>query len=98
MKDGDERSIALNEAFRAALFLTGSVGIAEAAVLEGVALVEGRSTELLAESVKAAIRRTAAARLLGNSVPMENLPPELQRIFLLSPIHRCCFVLRVCFA
>lgn len=95
MKDRDEVSIALNEAFRAALFLTGSVEIAEAAVLEGVALFDGRSTELLAESVKAAMRRTPG--LSGNSRPLENLPPELKRIFLLGPIHRCCFVLRVLF-
>jgi hypothetical protein len=95
MKDRDEMSIALNEAFRAALFLTGSVEIAEAAVLEGVALFEGSSIQLLTESVKAAMSRTPG--LSGNSRPPENLPPELKRIFLLGSIHRCCFVLRVLF-
>jgi hypothetical protein len=86
-----EVSKALDGAFRAALMLTGSMQAAEHAVFNGIAATECYSAEddaLLLETVKAAIQRRPDSL-------HESLPLELRRLFLLTPISRDCFVLRI---
>ena len=93
---GDEHNT-LDEAFREAFMLTGSVEIAETAVLDGIAALEpihAADGALIFESIKSAVQRRA-------SFPYQrvrtfaHLPIELRRLFLLAPISRDCFVLRV---
>jgi hypothetical protein len=75
--------------------LTGSTEIAENAVLDGIAAFEfGYIVDdvLLVETVKSAIHRRAA--FSGQSAKA-HLPLELRRLFLLAPISRDCFILRV---
>lgn len=92
-----EVSKVLSEAFTAALLLTGSTEIAEGAVLDGIEALDfgDRGDEiLLVEAVRSAIRRRAdfpsqSERLLSY------LSWELQRLILLPPTARDCFVLRV---
>jgi hypothetical protein len=88
---------ALDKAFRAALLLTGSTAAAEIAVLEGIAALDAdhiSGGSLLLETVKSATERHA-------DIPDEFredfsiLPLELQRVLLLAPNLRHCFVLRV---
>jgi DNA-directed RNA polymerase specialized sigma24 family protein len=90
-------SKALNEAFRAASLLTGSTEVAENAVLDGIAASEfGNIVDdvLILEATKSAIQRRAD--FPGQSEQaLSHLPLELQRLFLLAPICRDCFVLRV---
>jgi hypothetical protein len=89
-----EASKTLDEAFRAALLLMGSTEAAENAVLDGIAALEfGYLVDdvLLVETVKSAIQRRAD--FPGQSE--QALPLELRRLFLLAPISRDCFVLRV---
>ena len=87
----------LNEAFRAAAMLTGSTDVAESAVLDGIAASESGNVVddvLLLETVKSAIQRRAD--FTGQSEQaLSHLPRELQRLFLLGPNSRDCFVLRV---
>jgi hypothetical protein len=93
-------SSSLNEAFRAALLLTGNnVDAAEAAVLDGITALgpdivcrDSRDT-LLEETAKSSIQRRAG--FLERSESTSLLPLELQRLFLLDPICRQCFVLRI---
>ena len=92
-----EISKALDEAFRAALMLTGSTEVAENAVLDGIAASEfGHIVDdvLLVETVKSAIQRRADLPGQSKQAP-SHLPLELQRLFLLAPISRDAFVLRV---
>jgi hypothetical protein len=89
-----EASKAIDEAFRAALLVMGSTEAAENAVLDGIAALEfGYLVDdvLLVETVKSAIQRRAD--FPGQSE--QALPLELRRLFLLAPISRDCFVLRV---
>src|SRR6266853_5944215 len=92
-----EVSKALDGAFRAALMLTGSMQAAEHAVFNGIAATECYSAEddaLLLETVKAAIQRRPDS-LHESQEPPAHLPLELRRLFLLTPISRDCFVLRI---
>jgi hypothetical protein len=92
-----EASKALYEGFRAALLLTGSTEVAEKAVLDGIAALEFDylvDDVLLVETVKSAIQRRAD--FPSQSEPaLSKLPREIQRLFLLAPTSRDCFVLRV---
>ena len=93
----NEISKALDGAFRAAFMLTGSTQDAEHAVLDGIAAIEFDNAVgdvFLLETVKAAIqRRPESAR--RSQQPPSCLPLELRRLFLLAPISRDCFVLRI---
>jgi len=88
---------ALDEAFRAAFLLTGSIKVAENAVVDGIAALEFAhivDDVLLVETVKSAIQRRTD--FPGQSrQALSQLPLELQRLFLLAPISRDSFVLRV---
>jgi len=93
---GDEHK-ALDEAFRAAFMLTGNVEIAETAVLDGIAaleLIHAADEALIFESVKSAVQRRTSFRY-QRARTFAHLPIELRRLFLLAPISRDCFVLRV---
>jgi hypothetical protein len=93
----NEVSKALDEAFRAALMLTGSMQAAEHAVSNGIASTEwygAGDDAFLFETVKAAIRRRPDS-LTHSQPPPSHLPLELRRLFLLTPISRDCFVLRI---
>jgi hypothetical protein len=92
----NEASKALGEAFRAALLLTGSIELAQNAVLDGIAASEvGHIVDdILLETIDAAIQRRAAFLDQSAQAP-SHLPLELQRLFLLAPISRDSFVLRV---
>ena len=88
---------ALDKAFRAAWFFTSSTESAENAVLDGIAALDfGHLVDdvLLVETVKSAIRRRADLTSQSEQAP-SYLPWELQRLFLLAPIYRDSFVLRV---
>jgi len=90
---------ALDEAYRGAWFLTGSSEAAEYAVLDGIAAVDlGPIADdlLLVETVKSAMRRRADLASQSEEAS-SHLPWELQRLFLLAPISRDCFVFRVLF-
>jgi hypothetical protein len=92
-----EVSKALDEAFRAAFLLTGSTEVAENAVLDGIATLKfGNFADdvLLVETAKSAIQRSAQFPDQLDQAP-SHLPLELRRLFLLAPISRDCFVLRV---
>ena len=92
-----EVSKALDGAFHAALMLTGSTLAAEHAVLDGIAATEFDSVVddvLLLETVKAAIKRRPDSTHQSQQ-PSSCLPLELRRLFLLAPISRDCFVLRI---
>jgi hypothetical protein len=87
----------IDEAFRAAYLLSGSSEIAENAVLAGIAALDvtGVAVQtLIVESAKAAIRqRPRISRPWDRA--SSNLSRELQRLTLLEPGSRDCFVLRV---
>jgi hypothetical protein len=85
---------ALDMAFRTALLLTGATTTAEAAVMHGIRACECLSHRgLLIESVRSAILR----RTKGAATPdaIDVLPAELRRLFMLQPLLRDCFVLRI---
>ena len=93
----NEASKALDAAFRAAFMLTGSMQAAEHAVLNGIAATECYSAgddTFLFETVKVAIQRRPDS-LHQLQQPPAHLPLELRRLFLLTPISRDCFVLRI---
>jgi hypothetical protein len=97
MIDRNEISKALDGAFRAALMLTGSTLAAEHAVLDGIAATEFDSIVgdvFLLETVKAAIQRRSESPHQSEHPP-SYFPLELRRLFLLEPISRDCFVLRI---
>jgi len=90
-------SKALEEAFCAALLLTGSPEAAEYAVLGGITALElGHFADdvLLVETAKAAIQ--CRADFPAQSEPARlQYPRELQQLLLLALISRDCFILRV---
>jgi hypothetical protein len=97
MTGRDEVSRALDGAFRAALMLTGSTEAAEHAVLDGIAATEFDGVVgdvFLFETVNAAIQRRPDS-VHQPQEPTSCLPLELRRLFLLAPISRDCFVLRI---
>src|SRR5260370_36890775 len=86
---------ALHNVFWMALLFTGHLKAAEPAALDGIAALELErisGDSLLLATAKSAIRRRVeiAQQLEGLSI----LPLELQRLFLLAPNYRDCFVLR----
>ena len=90
----DTMPSALDIAFRTALLLAGTTKTAEAAVMDGIGDCEDLSHgSLLIEAVKSTIRR----RTKSTDAPaaLESLPPELRRLFVLQPLLRDCFVLRI---
>ena len=90
----DTMPSALDMAFRTALILTGAMKTAEAAVMQGIGACEDLSPRgLMIEAVRSAVRR----RTKSSDGPgeVECLPPELRRLFMLQPLPRHCFVLRV---
>jgi hypothetical protein len=87
----------LHDAFRAAFMLTGSIEVAETAVLDGIAASESihaADEVLICESVKFAIQRRASCSG-QRAQAFAHLPVELRRLFLLAPFSRDCFVLRM---
>jgi len=90
----DTTSSAVQTAFRTALLLAGVIKTAEAAVLDGIGACEDLSDHgLLIESVRSTIRQRT--RLVDAPDGLELLPPELRRVFMLQPLLRDCFVLRI---
>jgi hypothetical protein len=92
-----EISKALDGAFRAASMLTGSAEVAENAVLDGINASQFDDIVgdvLVVETVKSAVQRRADYPGQSEQAPSQ-LPFELRRLFLLAPISRDCFVLRV---
>jgi hypothetical protein len=84
----------LDTAFRTALLLGGSTKMAEAAVFDGIEYSKGVSqSSLVIETAKSVVRRCK------ESPPRldvyAQLPVELVRLFLLDPIVRYSFVLRI---
>jgi hypothetical protein len=85
---------ALDMAFRTALILTGAMKTAEAAVMQGIGACEDLSPRgLMIEAVRSAVRRRTKSS--DGPFEVECLPPELRRLFILQPLPRHCFVLRV---
>jgi len=86
---------ALDTAFSVALLLGGSTKMAEAAVFDAIESSEdvSQSSSLLIETAKSLVRRrkNAARRLDVCAL----LPFELGRLFLLDPMGRDSFVLRI---
>jgi len=90
----DTIPLALDMAFRTALLLTGSMKSAEAAVIHGISACEELSPHgLLTEAVRSAVRIQASSA--NGPYEVECLPPELRRLFMLQPLPRRCFVLRI---
>jgi hypothetical protein len=97
MIDRNEISKALDGAFHAASVLTVSTQAAEHAVLDGIAATEFDSViddAFLLETAKAAIQQRPDFPQ-QSPWPPSHLPVELQRLFLLAPISRDCFVLQI---
>jgi hypothetical protein len=89
-----DRVVALKMAFCTALLITGSTKAAEAAVIDGLDACEELSDcGLLIAVVKSAVRRHRKPEDAHESPAM--LPPELRRLFILQPLLRKCFVLRI---
>ena len=92
-------SEALEDAFRAAFLLTGSADSAENAVLNGIASLESTDDiekALLAKTVAYVLRQRAEFPN-GLEDALMLLPHELQRLVLLSPVSRDCFLVRMLF-
>ena len=90
----DTMPSALDVAFRMALLLTGDTRTAEAAVMDGIGVCEDLSPGgLLTEEIKSAVRRRTKSS--DSHYEIECLRPELRRLFMLQPLPRHCFVLRV---
>jgi hypothetical protein len=87
--------IHVRDAFLAALMLTGTIEGAEQGVSEAIATMGcGFSIdELLVATAKCAIQ--LRDKCLPEVEIPSSLPPELQRLFLLSSVGRDCFVLRM---
>jgi len=89
----------LDHAFRAALLLTGRADLAEDSVLDGIAALESIDDvedTLLTKTIASVIRRRADfPDQLEQALLL--LPPELQRLILLAPLSRDCFILRILF-
>ena len=85
---------ALDMAFRTALLLTDAMKTAEAAVMQGIGACEDLSPRgLMVEAVRSAVRRRTKSS--DGPCEVECLPPELRHLFMLQPLPRHCFVLRV---
>jgi DNA-directed RNA polymerase specialized sigma24 family protein len=85
---------ALDMAFRTALLLAGNTKTAEASVMDGISTCEDLSHRgLLIEAVRSTIRRRTKSADAPDA--LELLPPELRRLFMLQPLSRDCFVLRI---
>jgi len=86
----------VRDAFLAALMLTGTIEGAEQAVSDAIATsgCEGGVAELLVATAKCAMTQLQDECLRQAEIP-SNLPPELQRLFLLPWASRNCFVLRM---
>ena len=90
----DTMPSALDMAFRTALILTGAMKTAEAAVMQGIGACEDLSARgLMIDAVRSAVRRRTKSS--DGPSEIECLPPELRRLFMLQPLPRYCFVLRV---
>ena len=90
----DTMPSALDMAFRTALLLTADTRTAEAAVMRGIDASDDLSPGgLLIEAVRSAVR----LRTKSSDGPYEvhGLPDELRRLFMLRPLLRHCFVLRI---
>ncbi len=85
--------IDVRRAFLAALMLTGKAEAAEGAVSDAIATSGCEVNELLIATAKCA-NQLCNECLPGPEISF-SLPPELQRLFLLSSVGRKCFVLRV---
>ena len=85
---------ALDMAFRAALLLAGNTKTAEASVMDGICACEDLSHRgLVIEAVRSTLRRRTKSADASDA--LELLPPELRRLFMLQPLSRDCFVLRI---
>ena len=85
---------ALDIAFRTALLLTGDTRTAEMAVTRAIDACEALSPGgILIEAVRSAVRRRT--KLSNCPYEVDGLPVELQRLFMLQPLLRHCFVLRI---
>jgi hypothetical protein len=90
----DSISSAVDMAFRTALLLAGNTKTAETAVIVGIDTCEDLSHRgLLIEAVRSTIRRRTKSADAPDA--LELLPPELRRLFMLQPLSRDCFVLRI---
>ena len=90
----DSISIAVDVAFRTALLLAGNTKTAETAVMDGIDACEDLSHRgLLIEAVRSTIRRRTKSAQAPDALDL--LPPELRRLFMLQPLSRDCFVLRI---
>jgi len=97
MTDENEMSEALDEAFRAALLLTGSIEAAETAVSDGIAALEFDDTNspvLLMETVKSAIQFDVRSRYQRERA-ISTVPFELGRVIMLPAEPRRSFVMRI---
>ena len=85
---------ALDMAFRTALLLAGNTKTAEASVMDGIGACEDLSHRgLLIEAVRSTIRRRTKSADAPDALKL--LPAELRRLFMLPPLLRDCFVLRI---
>ena len=90
----DTMPSALDVAFRTALLLSGDTRTAEVAVMHGIGVCEDLSPGgLLIAAVRSAVRRRTKSS--DGPCKVECLSPELRRLFMLQPLPRHCFVLRV---
>jgi hypothetical protein len=90
----DTMPSALDMAFRTALLLTGDTRTAEVAVTRAIDACEALSPGgILIEAVRSAVRRRT--KLSNGPYEVDGLPVELQRLFMLQPLLRHCFVLRI---
>ena len=90
----DTMPSALDMAFRTALLLTGHTRTAEVAVTRAIDACEALSPGgILIEAVRSAVRRRTT--LSNGPYEVDGLPVELQRLFMLQPLLRHCFVLRI---
>ena len=86
----------LDRVFLVALLITGNTDGAEAAVLDGIAALDGTisSDGFLLATLKSATER-AEQRSDETDDTFPSVPLELRRILLLNPQMRACFVMRV---
>ena len=90
----DTMPSALDMAFRTALLLTGDTRTAEVAVTRAIDACEALSPGgILIEAVRSAVRRRTKSS--DGPYEVDGLPAELRRLFVLQPLLRYCFVLRI---